>query len=160
MYGDGNSARQALSRDVDGGLVKRRLNAPPQPVKKNNLIIALIAVSWICGGALLKHNEPWLYIPVIISVLTALWVGRRQGWLLRTLVLLVLVIPISKLVKKSPPNADTHRGAPMIITASIEKRDTAVIRALVASEETYLNLDRKWMPFPRAFLICACPAWK
>jgi len=30
----------------------------------------------------------------------------------------------------------------MTITASIEKRDTAVIRALVASEETYLNLDR------------------
>ncbi|MDP6735285.1 MAG: CRTAC1 family protein [Nitrospinaceae bacterium] len=137
--------------------MKRRLNAPPQPGTKNNLIIALIAVSWICGGALLKHNEPWLYLPVIISVLTALWVGRRQGWLLRTLALLVLVIPISKLVKKSPPNADTHRGAPMTITASIEKRDTAVIRALVASEETYLNLDRKMDTLSKGLLDLRLP---
>ena len=45
----------------------------------------------------------------------------------------------------------------MTITASIEKRDTAVIRALVASEETYLNLDRKMDALSKGLLDLRLP---
>ena len=101
--------------------------------------MALIAVSWICGGALLKLNAPWLYLLIAISVTAALWVGRRQGWLLRAVVLLALAIPISKIVQERPPN------------------DDAVIRALVAAEETYLNLSPKMNILSKGLLDLRLP---
>ena len=113
---DSNSARQPLSRDVNRGRVKPRSKDPPRPGTKNKLIMALIAVSWICGGALLKLNAPWLYLLIAISVTAALWVGRRQGWLLRTVVLLALAIPISKIVQKRSPKEDLHENTPTTFT--------------------------------------------
>ena len=101
--------------------------------------MVLIAVSWICGGALLKLNAPWLYLLIAISVTAALWVGRRQGWLLRAVVLLALAIPISKIVQERPPN------------------DDAVIRALVAAEETYLNLSPKMNILSKGLLDLRLP---
>ncbi len=105
--------------------------------------MVLVAVSWICSVALFKRDEPWLYLPLIISVLTALWMGRRQGWLLRAGVLIVFIIPLSKLANKPPQETNVQQSTPIKTTATIEKRDTSVIRTLVAAEETYLNLDQK-----------------
>ena len=119
--------------------------------------MALIAVSWICGGALLKLDAPWLYLLVTISVIAALWVGRRQGWLLRAVVLIVLVIPFSKIVKKWPPKGDIHENTPTTHTANSEKRDGAVIRALVAAEETYLNLSPKMNILSKGLLDLRLP---
>ena len=134
-----------------------RSKAPPRPGTKNKLIMALIAVSWICGGALLKLNAPWLYLLIAISVTAALWVGRRQGWLLRTVVLLALAIPISKIVQKRSPKEDLHENTPTTFTSTSEKRDGAVIRALVAAEETYLNLSPKMNILSRGLLDLRLP---
>ena len=119
--------------------------------------MALIAVSWICGGALLKLNAPWLYLLIAISVTAALWVGRRQGWLLRAVVLLALAIPISKIVQKRSPKEDLHENTPTTFTSTSEKRDGAVIRALVAAEETYLNLSPKMNSLSRGLLDLRLP---
>ena len=119
--------------------------------------MALIAVSWICGGALLKLNAPWLYLLIAISVTAALWVGRRQGWLLRTVVLLALAIPISKIVQKRSPKEDLHENTPTTFTSTSEKRDGAVIRALVAAEETYLNLSPKMNALSKGLLDLRLP---
>ena len=119
--------------------------------------MALIAVSWICGGALLKLNAPWLYLLIAISVTAALWVGRRQGWLLRAVVLLALAIPISKIVQERPPKGDLHENTPTTFTSTSEKRDGAVIRALVAAEETYLNLSPKMNSLSRGLLDLRLP---
>ena len=119
--------------------------------------MALIAVSWICGGALLKINAPWLYLLIAISVTAALWVGRRQGWLLRAVVLLALAIPISKIVQERPPKGDLHENTPTTFTSTSEKRDGAVIRALVAAEETYLNLSPKMNILSRGLLDLRLP---
>ncbi len=119
--------------------------------------MALIAVSWICGGALLKLNAPWLYLLIAISVTAALWVGRRQGWLLRAVVLLALAIPISKIVQERPPKGDLHENTPTTFTSTSEKRDGAVIRALVAAEETYLNLSPKMNILSRGLLDLRLP---
>jgi len=134
-----------------------RSKAPPRPGTKNKLIMALIAVSWICGGALLKLNAPWLYLLIAISVTAALWVGRRQGWLLRTVVLLALAIPISKIVQKRSPKEDLHENTPTTFTSTSEKRDGAVIRALVAAEETYLNLSPKMNALSKGLLDLRLP---
>ena len=119
--------------------------------------MALIAVSWICGGALLKLNASWLYLLIAISVTAALWVGRRQGWLLRAVVLLALAIPISKIVQERPPKGDLHENTPTTFTSTSEKRDGAVIRALVAAEETYLNLSPKMNSLSRGLLDLRLP---
>ena len=119
--------------------------------------MALIAVSWICGGALLKLNAPWLYLLIAISVTAALWVGRRQGWLLRAVVLLALAIPISKIVQKRSPKEDLHENTPTTFTSTSEKRDGAVIRALVAAEETYLNLSPKMNALSKGLLDLRLP---
>ena len=119
--------------------------------------MALVAVSWICGGALLKLNAPWLYLLIAISVTAALWVGRRQGWLLRAVVLLALAIPISKIVQERPPKGDLHENTPTTFTSTSEKRDGAVIRALVAAEETYLNLSPKMNSLSRGLLDLRLP---
>ena len=134
-----------------------RSKAPPRPGTRNKLIMALIAVSWICGGALLKINAPWLYLLIAISVTAALWVGRRQGWLLRAVVLLALAIPISKIVQERPPKGDLHENTPTTFTSTSEKRDGAVIRALVAAEETYLNLSPKMNILSRGLLDLRLP---
>ena len=117
----------------------------------------MIAVSWICGGALLKLNVPWLYLLIAISVTAALWVGRRQGWLLRAVVLLALAIPISKIVQKRSPKGDLHENTPTTFTSTSEKRDGAVIRALVAAEETYLNLSPKMNILSKGLLDLRLP---
>ena len=119
--------------------------------------MALIAVSWICGGALLKLNASWLYLLIAISVTAALWVGRRQGWLLRAVVLLALAIPISKIVQERPPKGDLHENTPTTFTSTSEKRDGAVIRALVAAEETYLNLSPKMNALSKGLLDLRLP---
>ena len=119
--------------------------------------MALIAVSWICGGALLKLNAPWLYLLIAISVTAALWVGRRQGWLLRAVVLLALAIPISKIVQERPPKGDLHENTPTTFTSTSEKRDGAVIRALVAAEETYLKLSPKMNALSKGLLDLRLP---
>ena len=119
--------------------------------------MALIAVSWICGGALLKLNAPWLYLLIAISVTAALWVGRRQGWLLRAVVLLALAIPILKIVQKRSPKGDLHENTPTTFTSTSEKRDGAVIRALVAAEETYLNLSPKMNILSKGLLDLRLP---
>ena len=117
----------------------------------------MIAVSWICGGALLKLNVPWLYLLIAISVTAALWVGRRQGWLLRAVVLLALAIPISKIVQKRSPKGDLHENTPTTFTSTSEKRDGAVIRALVAAEDTYLNLSPKMNILSKGLLDLRLP---
>jgi len=154
---DINSARQPLSTNVNGNRMNSRSKAPPRPGTKNKLIMALIALSWICGGALLKLNASWLYLLIAISVTGALWVGRRQGWLLRAVVLLALAIPISKIVQERPPKGDLQENTPTTFTSTSEKRDGAVIRALVAAEETYLNLSPKMNILSRGLLDLRLP---
>ncbi|HIL61969.1 MAG TPA: VCBS repeat-containing protein, partial [Porticoccaceae bacterium] len=72
-------------------------------------------------------------------------------------VLLVLVIPISKIAKKSPPKGGAHESAPTTLNSTIKKHDGAVIRALVAAEETYLNLNQKMNALSEGLLDLRLP---
>ncbi len=137
--------------------VKASSKVSPRLAQNNKLIMVLMAVSWICSGALLKSNAIWLSLVVAISVIAALWVGRRQGWLLRAVVLLALAIPVSKTVKKWSAKRDTHGNTPATLAAISEKRDGAVIRALVAAEETYLNLSPKMNILSKGLLDLRLP---
>ena len=72
-------------------------------------------------------------------------------------VLLVLVIPISKIAKKSPPKGGAHENTPTTLNSTIKKHDGAVIRALVAAEETYLNLNQKMNALSEGLLDLRLP---
>jgi hypothetical protein len=72
-------------------------------------------------------------------------------------VLLALAIPISKIVQERPPKGDLHENTPTTFTSTSEKRDGAVIRALVAAEETYLNLSPKMNILSRGLLDLRLP---
>ena len=72
-------------------------------------------------------------------------------------VLLVLVIPISKIAKKSPPKGGAHGNTPTTLNSTIKKHDGAVIRALVAAEETYLNLNQKMNALSEGLLDLRLP---
>ena len=72
-------------------------------------------------------------------------------------VLLALVIPISKIAKKSPPKEGAHESAPTTLNSTIKKHDGAVIRALVAAEETYLNLNQKMNALSEGLLDLRLP---
>ena len=137
--------------------MKSRSKVPPRRSKQNKLCLVLTAVSWMCGGALLKLDSPWLYSLVAISVMSALWVGRRQGWLLRVSVLLALIIPFSKMVQKFSPKGGIQGNTPTAVTAASKKKDSAVIRALVDAEETSLNLSRKMNALSKGLLDLRLP---
>ena len=72
-------------------------------------------------------------------------------------VLLALLIPISKIAKKSPPKGGAHESAPTTLNSTIKKHDGAVIRALVAAEETYLNLNQKMNALSEGLLDLRLP---
>ena len=72
-------------------------------------------------------------------------------------VLLALIIPFSKIVKKWRPKEDIHENTPATLTATFEKRDGAVIRTLVAAEETYLNLSPKMNILSKGLLDLRLP---
>ena len=66
-------------------------------------------------------------------------------------VVLALIIPFL-LVKKWRPKGDIHEKTPATLTATFEKRDGAVIRTLVAAEETSLNLSPKMKVLSKGLL--------
>ena len=73
------------------------------------------------------------------------------------LVVLALIIPFSKIVKKWRPKGDIHEKTPATLTATFEKRDGAVIRTLVAAEETSLNLSPKMKVLSKGLLDLRLP---
>lgn len=137
--------------------MKLRSKTPPRRAPNTKLILAWIAASWICAGALLQLDATWLYFPLAISVIAALWIGRRQGWLLRALVVLALVIPVLRTVEKRSPNRDAHKNTATTPNAKFEKQDTSVVSALVAAEETGLNLSRKMNTLSEGLLDLRLP---
>ena len=72
-------------------------------------------------------------------------------------VVLALIIPFSKIVKKWRPKGDIHEKTPATLTATFEKRDGAVIRTLVAAEETSLNLSPKMKVLSKSLLDLRLP---
>ena len=72
-------------------------------------------------------------------------------------VVLALIIPFSKIVKKWRPKEDIHEKTPATPTATFEKRDGAVIRTLVAAEETSLNLSPKMKVLSKGLLDLRLP---
>ena len=72
-------------------------------------------------------------------------------------VVLALIIPFSKIVKKWRPKEDIHEKTPATLTATFEKRDGAVIRTLVAAEETSLNLSPKMKVLSKGLLDLRLP---
>ena len=72
-------------------------------------------------------------------------------------VVLALIIPFSKIVKKWRPKGDIHEKTPATLTATFEKRDGAVIRTLVAAEETSLNLSPKMKVLSKGLLDLRLP---
>ena len=72
-------------------------------------------------------------------------------------VVLTLIIPFSKIVKKWRPKGDIHEKTPATLTATFEKRDGAVIRTLVAAEETSLNLSPKMKVLSKGLLDLRLP---
>ena len=71
-------------------------------------------------------------------------------------VVLALIIPFL-LVKKWRPKGDIHEKTPATLTATFEKRDGAVIRTLVAAEETSLNLSPKMKVLSKGLLDLRLP---
>ena len=72
-------------------------------------------------------------------------------------VLIALIIPFSKIVKKWRPKGDIHEKTPATLTVTFEKRDGAVIRTLVAAEETSLNLSPKMKVLSKGLLDLRLP---
>ena len=71
-------------------------------------------------------------------------------------VVLALIIPFL-LVKKWRPKGDIHEKTPATLTVTFEKRDGAVIRTLVAAEETSLNLSPKMKVLSKGLLDLRLP---
>src|SRR5437867_2084458 len=85
----------------------------------------LFLIAWACAAALLKWNVRWLYVPICLAAIAALWVGRRQPLLLRVLLLPVLLLPIWKEVDRSRHGSAAHTDA------AAAANDAVVISALV-----------------------------
>lgn len=97
----------------------------------------------------MKWDARWLYLLLGLTVIAALWVGRRQPALLRVLLLLALVFPAWKKVDRW-----RHRVAGRENAAS---NDAMVISALVTAEETYLTLSPKMSVLSQGLLNLRLP---
>ena len=150
-------ARQASSSNVIRICVKPRSNAPSAPAPSNKLVVFLAAIAWIGSGTMLVFELPWLSLLVIASVIGALWKGHKQGWLFRIAILLALVIPFSKLLKDSDSPERNDESSPKNLTENIEAQDTAVVRQLVAAEETNLILSHKMATLSQGLLDLRLP---
>jgi hypothetical protein len=118
----------------------------------------LLAVA-VWGGAIAsaKVDANWLYVALGLTVAAALWVGRRQPLLWRGLVLLALAYPAWKMAHREPqPAGAGERNTPASATVATES-DDAVIRGLVAAEETCLVLSRKMETLSRSLLDMRLP---
>ena len=96
----------------------------------------LLVTAWVCVGALAKWNARWLYPLLGLTVIAALWAGRRQPALLRALLLLALVFPAWKLVDRRPNRVEARENSAVI------GDDAALISALVGPHYVQWNQYR------------------
>ena len=111
----------------------------------------LLVTAWVCVGALAKWNARWLYLLLGLTVIAALWAGRRQPALLRALLLLALVFPAWKLVDRRPNRVEARENS------AVSGDDAALISALVTAEETYLKLSPKMSALSKGLLDLRLP---
>ncbi|MEO8350220.1 MAG: CRTAC1 family protein [Chthoniobacteraceae bacterium] len=111
----------------------------------------LFGLAWICAGALVKWDARWIYLLLGLTVIAALWVGRRQPVLLRLLLLLALAFPVWKKFDRLRDLAGVPANGAAI------GDDAAVISALVASEETALKLNSKMSELSKGLLELRLP---
>ena len=83
--------------------MKRGSQAPPHRTPGNTAFLFLLVAAWLGVGVLAKLDARWLYFAIGLTVVAALWAGRRQRVLLRVLVLLALVYPAWKIVDRWSP---------------------------------------------------------
>ncbi|MBI4324294.1 MAG: VCBS repeat-containing protein [Chloroflexi bacterium] len=118
----------------------------------------LFVTAWVCVGALVKWDTRWLYLLLGLTVIAALWAGRRQPALLRVLLLLALVFPTWKEVDRRRHQVAARADAPGIREkAAVAGDDAAVISALVTAEETNLKLSPKMSALSRGLLNLRLP---
>ena len=113
----------------------------------------LFALTWLCLGAWWKWDLRWMFPPIVVLGLAALWAGRHQILTMRALIVVALAIPIWKEVQHwRHPSADrsSDRSGP--------KDDAAVVRSLVTAEESYLKLTQKLNGLSKGLLQLRLPA--
>jgi hypothetical protein len=105
----------------------------------------------MCAGALLILDTRWLYLLLSLTVITAAWAGRRQPALLRVVLWLALVFPAWKEVQRWRDQGAARADTPVI------GGDAAMIRALVAAEETTLKLNPRMGALSKGMLNLRLP---
>ena len=118
--------------------------------------LLLLVTAWVCAGALVKWDARWLYLLLALTVLAALWAGGRQPAFLRLVLLTVLVFPACK--KADRDDKDASRGDKPMLGEDVAAKDTAIISALVTSEETCLALSPKMSVLSKGLLNLRLPA--
>ena len=152
------SGRPKSGQDADSeGPAKRRSQTPPHLASSNPAFWCLLVAAWVGVGALAKLDTGWLYAAIVLTVAAALWAGRRQPVLVRALLLLALVYPAWKRAAGWSPRTSPLESRAVAVPTSAVVDDDAVIRSLVAAEETQLVLARKMRVLSEALLDLRLP---
>lgn len=135
------------------GRPKASPHPTPQRIPARLVFGVLLAAAWIGVVLQWRLGAGWLDAAIGVLVLVALWVGRRQPLRWRAGVVLALVFPAWRLLDRPPKSplpdpkvatvpASTGVPAPVPAPAA-PPDDDAIIRAVVAAEETHLVLAGK-----------------
>ena len=141
------------------GSVKNRAQTPAPRLARTKVFFVLFITVFVWGGALLKWDARWLYLPLALTMLAATWAGRRQPALLRGLLCLALVFPAWTEVQRWRHPAAAGTDGPLLQEkAVVADRDAAMVRALVTAEETTLKLNPKMSALSKGLLDLRLPA--
>ncbi len=117
----------------------------------NEFFFFLFGASWICAGVLVKWDARWIYLLLVLTVIAALWVGRRQPVILRVVLLLALVFPVWKKFDRLREMVGVRTNG------ELASDDAAVISSLVRAEETALKLSSKMSALSQGLLDLRLP---
>ncbi len=123
---------------------------PNRPPGKKTFTF-LFVIAWGCAGTLLKWDERWLGALILLTVILALWSGRRQPAVLRVILCLALVVPAWKEFSRWSSGGTGSGGT--FFTGD----DAAVVSALVTAEETCLTLSPKMSALSKSLLNLRLP---
>jgi hypothetical protein len=145
--------------------MKTRPQAPAPGPTGTKAFLFLFVTAWVCVGALAKWDARWLYLPLALAVVAALWAGRRQPAVLRVLLGLALVFPVWKEVARGRHPIAARADAPVTREKAPTVREKAptidvdapMIRALVSAEETTLKLNPKMTALSKGLLNLRLP---
>ncbi|MDH7501188.1 MAG: FG-GAP-like repeat-containing protein [Verrucomicrobiota bacterium] len=159
MRDEGKRSRNP-SRAKDGDAAaspKRKAGLPSNRTILGRVFPFILGAAWLQVGILAVVQSKYIGITIAITCAAALWAGRHRPLVWRLMAIVALVYPgWLLLVHPSLKMAQASTSALAVQRPNMNE-DDAVVSALVANEETLLNLSRKMAALSRGLLDLGLP---